>query len=47
MEDALLTRVMPHSAEAEQSVIGAMILDNQTIPIVETIIRGEDFYQRQ
>ena len=47
MEDALLTRVMPHSAEAEQSVIGAMILDNQTIPVVETIIRGEDFYQRQ
>lgn len=47
MEEALLTRIMPHSAEAEQSVIGAMILDNQTIPVVETIIRGEDFYQRQ
>ena len=28
MEEALIKRVMPHSIEAEQSVIGAMILDN-------------------
>ena len=27
MDETLLKRVMPHSAEAEQSVIGAMLMD--------------------
>ena len=47
MEEAALKRVMPHSIEAEQSVIGAMILDNEAIATVENIIRGEDYYHRQ
>ena len=29
MEETLIKRVMPHSVEAEQSVIGAMILDQE------------------
>lgn len=47
MEEALIKRVMPHSIEAEQSVIGAMILDNEAISVVENMITGEDFYHRQ
>lgn len=27
MEEALIKRVMPHSIEAEQSVVGAMLMD--------------------
>lgn len=43
MEETLIKRVMPHSIEAEQSVIGAMVLDNESIALVENIITGEDF----
>ncbi len=47
MEEALIKRVMPHDEEAEGSVIGAMLIDNETIMIVSEIITGDDFYQRQ
>jgi len=47
MEEGALKRVMPHSTEAEQSVIGALIMDNEAIPAAENLISGEDFYQRQ
>lgn len=47
MEEALLKRVMPHSVEAEQSVIGAMIMDRDAITIASEILTVEDFYQKQ
>ena len=31
MEDISVTRIMPNSLEAEQSVIGSMIMDRQAI----------------
>ena len=31
MEEALVKRIMPHSLEAEQSVIGSMIMDRDAI----------------
>ena len=37
-------RSMPFSREAEQSVLGAMLLDLQCIPDAIGICRGEDFY---
>lgn len=46
-EEALLKRVLPHSIEAEQSVIGAMIMDREAITVASEIITGEDFYGRQ
>ena len=46
-EEALLKRVLPHSTEAEQSVIGSMIIDREAITIASEIISGEDFYGRQ
>jgi len=47
MEEAIIKRIMPHSVEAEQSVIGAMIMDREAIMVASEIITGEDFYQRQ
>lgn len=47
MEEALIKRVMPHDEEAESSVIGAMLIDNEAIMIASEMITGEDFYQRQ
>lgn len=47
MEEALLKRILPHSMEAEQSVIGSMILDREAIVVASEIIRGEDFYSKQ
>lgn len=46
-EEALLKRVLPHSIEAEQSVIGSMIMDKEAIVIASEIITAEDFYGKQ
>lgn len=45
MEEALIKRVMPHSIEAEQSVVGAMLMDKDAILSAAEIISGQDFYQ--
>lgn len=45
MEEALIKRVMPHSIEAEQSVVGAMLMDRDAITTSSEIISGSDFYQ--
>ncbi|MCM1262305.1 MAG: replicative DNA helicase [Butyrivibrio sp.] len=47
MEEALLKRILPHSIEAEQSVIGSMIMDKEAIVIASEIITGDDFYSKQ
>lgn len=47
MDETLIKRVMPHDEEAERSVIGAMLIDNETIMTASELITGEDFYQRQ
>ena len=47
MEEALLKRVMPHSVEAEQSVIGSMIIDREAIVVASGLLRKEDFYGKQ
>ena len=47
MEEALIKRVLPHSAEAEQSVIGSMLIDREAIMTASEIIDSSDFYQHQ
>ncbi len=47
MEEALLKRVLPNSIEAEQSVIGAMIMDKDAIVAASEILTEEDFYSKQ
>ena len=47
MADELLKRVMPNNVEAEQSVIGAMLMDRDAITIASEILTVDDFYQKQ
>lgn len=47
MEEALLKRVLPHSVEAEQSVIGSMLIDREAIVVASEILHEEDFYGKQ
>ena len=47
MEETLIKRVMPNSLEAEQSVIGSMIMDQDAIVTAMEILRQEDFYHKQ
>ena len=47
MDEAVLKRVLPHSIEAEQSVIGSMLMDKEAITIASEQISGEDFYGKQ
>ena len=46
MDEELLVRQMPHSAEAEQSVLGSMLIDPRCIPEVIESLKPEDFYLR-
>ncbi len=45
--DELLSRQMPHSVEAEQSVLGSMLIDARCVPTVVEDLKAEDFYLRQ
>ena len=45
MDEALIKRVLPHSIEAEQAVIGAMLMDKEAILTSSEIISKADFYQ--
>ena len=47
MEEALIKRILPHSIEAEQSVIGSMLLDRDAILVASEILTSDDFYQNQ
>lgn len=47
MEEALIRRIQPHSIEAEQSVVGAMLMDRDAIVTAVEIIHGDDFYDRR
>ena len=47
MDEAVLKKVLPHSIEAEQSVIGSMLMDKEAITIASEQISGEDFYGKQ
>ena len=42
-----MKRILPHSTEAEQSVIGSMIMSRDAIIEASEIITGADFYQQQ
>ncbi|MBQ7677415.1 MAG: replicative DNA helicase [Lachnospiraceae bacterium] len=44
MDETVVTRTMPNSPEAEQSVIGSMMMDNDAIASAMEILVREDFY---
>jgi replicative DNA helicase len=39
------SRVPPHNIEAEQSILGGILLDNDVLPGVLEILNGEEFYR--
>jgi replicative DNA helicase len=47
MEENIIKRILPHSVEAEQSVIGSMLMDREAITVASEIINADDFYSRQ
>lgn len=47
MEEELIKRILPHNVEAEQSVIGSMLMGREAIEVASEMLRGDDFYQHQ
>ena len=47
MEEALIKRIMPNSLEAEQSVVGSMIMSKDAIVTASEMLLREDFYHQQ
>ena len=47
MEENLIKRVLPHSVEAEKSVIGSMLMAREAITVAMEVLHTEDFYQQQ
>ena len=45
--DDLLTRQAPQALEAEQSMLGSMLIDERCVPDVIGMLRPEEFYLRQ
>ena len=46
-EEELLLRQLPHSTEAEQAVLGSMLIDPRCVPEVIDKLRPDDFYLQQ
>ncbi len=47
LEEELLSRQQPQSLEAEQSVLGSILIDSRCVADVIGIVRPEDFYLQQ
>ncbi len=47
MDEAFIKKILPHSMEAEQAVIGSMIMDKDAILVASEIISSSDFYEQQ
>lgn len=45
MEEVQNMRIPPHSIEAEQSVLGSMIMDHDAVIVASEILRASDFYR--
>ncbi|MBR1852973.1 MAG: replicative DNA helicase [Lachnospiraceae bacterium] len=46
-DENVLKKVMPNSIEAEQAVIGSMILNPEAINVASELLVADDFYSRQ
>src|SRR3989344_3070888 len=44
MADQLQVRIPPHSPEAEESVLGALLLDRDAIIAISEFLKSDDFY---
>ncbi|MCR4892016.1 MAG: replicative DNA helicase [Lachnospiraceae bacterium] len=46
-ENSVVKRVLPHSIEAERSVIGSMMIDSDAVAVASELLTADDFYARQ
>lgn len=47
MDESLIKKIMPHSIEAEQAVIGSMIMDGDAVEAALEVLTPQDFYGKQ
>ena len=47
MDEELMNRQPPQSLEAEQAVLGSILIDSRCVADVIGILRPEDFYLQQ
>lgn len=47
MDEELLGKQLPHSLEAEQAVLGSILIDSKCLTDIIGIVRAEDFYLQQ
>jgi len=47
VDEAIIKRIQPHNSEAEQSVIGSMIMDEDAVVVVSEMLSSDDFYDHQ
>ena len=47
MDEELMARQQPQSLEAEQAVLGSILIDSRCITDIIGILKPEDFYQEQ
>ena len=47
MDEELLGKQLPHSLEAEQAVLGSILIDSRCLTDIIGIVRAEDFYLKQ
>ena len=43
--EAAMKRIPPHSIEAEQAVLGAMLMNKDAVQVASEMLTGDDFYQ--
>lgn len=44
MDETVIKRIMPNNQEAEQSVIGSMLLDQEAVTTASEMLKEDDFY---
>lgn len=44
MDETVIKRVMPHNGEAEEAVIGSMLLDQDAVVLASEKLNEDDFY---
>ena len=47
MDEELIPRQQPQSLEAEQAVLGSILIDSRCVTDVVGLLRPEDFYLQQ
>ena len=47
MDEELLSRQQPQSLEAEQAVLGSILIDSRCVADIIGILKPEDFYLKQ